>query len=152
MSFLVLRHNLLFDTDAQQRPRAPLPGRQSTRRHHMQMSSETERRLSIWQALSELFLDTELSEVTSKYIARAVIKSEYSPAEVKRILWQEVFPALESNLRSITGVWEGYPREWLQQNITVSTAANPLSSSQAIVDEIASCWGKVCEYLPREYA
>ena len=118
----------------------------------MQTASETERRLNIWQALSELFLDTELSEETFKYIARMVTESEYGPAEVKHILWQEVFPVLESNLRSVAGVWEGYPREWLRHNIMVSTAANPPSPSQTIVQEIASCWGKVCEHLPREYA
>ncbi len=113
---------------------------------------EMERRLNIWQALSEFFLDTELDETTYKYVVRAVTVSGYSRSEVKHILWQEVFPVLESNLRSVAGVWEGYPREWLKMNLQVSTNTYPPSSSPEIVTEINACWARLCELLPNEFA
>jgi len=52
-------------------------------------NQETERRIQVWQALSELFLDTEIDATTYKYIARTVTESGYSAFEVKSILWNE---------------------------------------------------------------
>lgn len=115
-------------------------------------TEEIERRLNVWQALSELFLDAELDTTTYTYISRAVIDSGYSANEIRSILWNEVFPVLESNLRNVTGVWEGYPREWLRQHLTISSFTAPVLSSPEVAGDIKSCWVKVCQHLPSEYA
>ncbi|MGO4323774.1 DUF7079 family protein [Pseudomonas sp. KB_12] len=65
-------------------------------------------RLKTWQALSSLFLDTEIDDLTCDYIARAVLETNYSPKEIHSILWNEVFPVLETNLRSVAGEWAGW--------------------------------------------
>ena len=65
-------------------------------------------RLKIWQALSEFFLDTEITDSTFDYVARVVLDTGYSPQEIHSILWGEVFPALEGNLKSIAGEWAGW--------------------------------------------
>jgi hypothetical protein len=115
-------------------------------------TEEIERRLNVWQALSELFLDTELDTATYTYVARAVIDSLYNANEICSILWNEVFPILESNLRSVTGVWEGYSREWLRQHLKMTSFTAPVFSSSEVAEDIKSCWVKVCEHLPSEYA
>lgn len=115
-------------------------------------TEEIERRLNVWQALSELFLDTELDTATYTYVSRAVIDSGYSANEISSILWNEVFPILESNLRNVTGVWEGYPREWLKQHLRMASFTAPVLSSPEVAEDIKSCWVKVCQHLPSEYA
>lgn len=115
-------------------------------------NKEMERRLKVWQAMSELFLDTEIDALTYKYVASSVTESGYSADEIRSILWNEVFPVLESNLRSVAGVWEGYPREWLEKHLRMEDFTAPLFSSLEVAEEISSCWEKVCEHLPSQYA
>jgi hypothetical protein len=113
---------------------------------------ERERRVDVWEALSELFLDTELTEMTYRYVARVVLASGYTAAELRSILWNEVFPVLEPNLRSVAGVWDGYPREWLARHLEVLPFSAPSVSSCGVAEEIGACWAKVCEYLPSGHA
>lgn len=79
-----------------------------------------ERRLTVWRALSELFLDTELDTAAYARIVQVVTASGYSPDELQTILWNELFPVLQDNLRSVAGEWSGWPDEWLVQHIRVS--------------------------------
>ena len=117
-----------------------------------QKAEEIERRLEVWQAFSDLFLDTELTERDYEFIAKAVIKSGYSPSEIRTILWFEVFPVLESNLLTPAGVWAGYPPEWLKENIRIySHTTFPIQDTSTVKD-IKGCWEKVCSFLPKEYA
>lgn len=115
-------------------------------------SEELERRIKVWEALSELFLDTEIDAATYKYIARSVIESGYHADEIRSILWNEVFPVLESNLRDVAGVWEGYPRDWLAKHIRMEAIAIPSLSSYEVAEDVTSSWIKVCEHLPDQYA
>ena len=114
-------------------------------------SPEIERRLPVWEAMSDLFLDTEITEDRYRYIARRVIESGYGKEEVERILWLEVFPVLESNLRNIVGEWAGFSRQWLRKNICISNEASERPAASSVVDEITRCWARVCEFLPEEY-
>lgn len=75
------------------------------------------KRLSVWKALSELFLDTELDQSSYRHIASEIEASGYSIQELEDILWQEVFPALADNLRIVAGEWAGFSDEWLQERI-----------------------------------
>ena len=42
---------------------------------------------------------------------------KYSVAEIERIFWNEVRPAVRFNLLSIAGEWAGFEIEWLSQRI-----------------------------------
>ncbi len=120
--------------------------------------SEIESRLPVWVALSELFLDTELNEITHKYIARIINESEYSAEEIENILWLEVFPAVGENLRITTGEWAGFDKDWLKNRIlkVTSKTEKPFSkigivSVRTLINVILEEWYKVCHYLPSEY-
>mgnify|MGYP000238736736 CR=1 FL=1 len=103
-------------------------------------------RLRLWRALSDLFLDTELEESMYRHIARVIAEDQYTTEEAENILWAEVFPVLEGNLRNVAGVWAGWPDEWLLNNLkpTTSTFAPAAINGNAEgVREIKSCWKKV---------
>jgi hypothetical protein len=114
-------------------------------------SDDLVRRQPVWEALSELFLDTELMPYTSKYIAKTLIESGYSPTEISEILWSEVFPVVECNLRHPAGVCWGFKLDWLQEAILGTgqrqTAEQQSSTAQFIRQE----WSKVCVYLPADF-
>ena len=67
----------------------------------------------IWLALSELWLDTELTEVDLNSIASVMAESKYSLAELRDIYLYEVAPVAYLNQLSVAGAWAGFDREWL---------------------------------------
>ena len=78
---------------------------------------EVERRRPVWDALSSFFLDTELDDERHRHIAQTIVTSGYSPSEIQTILWEEVYPVVESNLRNPVGEWAGFDLDWMQQQI-----------------------------------
>lgn len=108
------------------------------------MSSE--QRLKIWRALSDLFLDTEIDDVTFNYIARVISESGISLSEAEDVLWYEVYSVLESNLRCVAGVWEGWPDSWLLQNLPAPVRPTAIHGDASIIKEIKRCWLKVVEF------
>lgn len=114
------------------------------------MSSE--QRLKIWRALSDLFLDTEIDDVTFKCIARVISESELSLSEAEDALWYEVYPVLESNLRCVAGVWEGWSDSWLLQNLPAPVRPNTIHGDASIIKEIKRCWLKVVEFYAGQNA
>ncbi len=109
-------------------------------------------RLKIWQALSEFFLDTEITDSTFDYVARVVVETGYSPQEIHSILWSEVFPALEANLKSIAGEWAGWTDEWLLEHLSVCEVSTKKHGDSSIIKEIRRCWEQVATRLPPGYA
>lgn len=108
-------------------------------------------RLKIWQALSEFFLDTEITDATFDYVARVVLETGYSPQEIHSILWGEVFPVLEGNLRSIAGEWAGWTDDWLLEHLSVCDTFATKMGDSGIINEISRCWGHVANRLPPGY-
>jgi hypothetical protein len=84
-------------------------------------ADDLERRRPVWEALSTLFLDSELTVGRCRYIARVCVESGYTRTEVERILWAEVTPVIAHNLGSITGEWAGFDLHELEQDILRST-------------------------------
>ena len=111
-----------------------------------------EERLKLWRAFSELFLDTEIDDATYKYIARTITESGLSIERAENILWQEVYPVLESNLRSVAGVWDGWPDEWLIKHLSESVKTSSVMGDRAIIKEIKSCWTQIINILANENA
>ena len=105
-------------------------------------------RLKIWRALSEFFLDTEIDDATFDYVARVVLETGYSPFEVQSILWHEVFPVLEANLRSVAGEWAGWTDDWLIEHLKVRETSTARPGNNDIAKEISRCWGRVALRLP----
>lgn len=113
------------------------------------MNTVAANRLKIWQALSSLFLDTEIDEPTYDYIARTVHESGYSPGDVQSILWNEVFPVLEANLRSVAGEWAGWPDEWLLEHLKVIDEPSLKRRRGSVAREIERGWEQVAIRLSR---
>ena len=78
--------------------------------------NEIATRRPVWAALSDLFLDTDVS-LTRDWRIEMLAKSPYSIGDLEHILVDEVYPVCKYNLMSIAGEWAGFDMEWLQCNI-----------------------------------
>ncbi|WP_456459630.1 DUF7079 family protein [Reichenbachiella sp.] len=67
-----------------------------------------ENRRKLWLALSELYLDTELTDEDYFRIANEIKDLGFVFGEAKRIDYYEVAPALGANLLSTAGIWSGF--------------------------------------------
>ena len=75
------------------------------------------RRRPVWDALSNLFLDTELTEKDYRWIAGVLVDSAYDDAQLDYVLFNEVYPVLFWNTISVAGEWTGFDLDWLQDRI-----------------------------------
>ena len=77
---------------------------------------DIEARLPAWDALSSLFLDTDIA-LLREWRATQLSKSPYTLEELETILRDEVFPVCSWNLFSVAGEWAGFDTDWLQSAI-----------------------------------
>ena len=91
--------------------------------------NELVRRLPVWTALTELFLDTELDARDYRRIAEMIRAAGYSGDEAWRILDTEVFPAFAPNLLSVAGEWAGWPAETVKRVVLAHRARDAVSST-----------------------
>lgn len=125
----------------------------------MLSNEEIDKRFPVWEAMSDLFLDTDLQESDYKFIANTVLKSGYSPREINSILWQEVLLGVGDNLRCIAGEWAGFNPVWLKDRMLDVLAceqktlgAGGILSAATLVVITQKEWLKVCRFLPKEHA
>ncbi len=78
---------------------------------------ELRRRRPVWNALSELFLDTALDEGDRRRIAVQLHASGYSDSQLEAIYGDEVAPVCAPNLMTVAGEWAGFDPEWLERSI-----------------------------------
>ena len=74
-------------------------------------------RMPVWQALSDLFLDTTLQLADYDRIARELAATPYTLREIEDILYYEVYPACSWNVVIIGGEWCGFHPDWITENI-----------------------------------
>jgi len=105
-------------------------------REYMRMNvsiEEIQTRRPVWLALSELFLDTDVS-YSYDYIVRECAQSSYSIEQLYSILKEEVAPVCFANLYGVAGEWSGFDEQWLVDNILKNIdRKNPLSKKIASV-------------------
>lgn len=75
--------------------------------------AEQDRRRPVWIALSDLWLDTEITEPMLRHIAGVLQASGYDRATLRAIYLYEVAPVVYRNLLSVAGVWDGFEEAWL---------------------------------------
>ena len=78
---------------------------------------ETASRRPVWAALSELFLDTELAADDMRRLGDVLARSPYSLRELEAILFRELVPVLQRNLRQPAGEYRGFDQAWLEQQV-----------------------------------
>ena len=108
---------------------------------------DEETRVSLWEAFSDFFLDTEISDTHFRHVALVVAKSGISTTEAETVLWNEVFPVLYPNLLSVAGEWAGWPRDWLRANLRPATGPARRVGPESVVQEIQRCWEQTLEHL-----
>lgn len=106
------------------------------------LAADTDRH-KVWIALSDLFLDTDISLYHS-LIATALAKSPYSIEELEQILIVEVRPVLKSNL-SIWGawIWTGFDQEWLISECSKRINKKPSWFNRNIYQPIQEDWVEI---------
>lgn len=118
---------------------------------------DLERRRPLWTALSRMFLDNELDDEDRRDMAQTIVSSGYSPEEVLKVLWEEVYPVAASNLRSPAGEWKGFDLDWMQEEIlsgrhrrtwlTRMAEAMPHSPARMVHQE----WQALLPFLPAHF-
>ncbi len=78
---------------------------------------EIAERQPLWEAISELWRDTELKEYDLKYIAKVLAQSRFSSAEIEEIFLFEVAPVVHRNRRIAAGVSDNFDPVWLRRTI-----------------------------------
>jgi hypothetical protein len=74
-------------------------------------------RLPVWDAIADLFLDTEIDERARDHVARTLATSPFSMNELDAIYRHEVAPVVHANLKIVAGEWAGFGEEWLGERI-----------------------------------
>ena len=83
-------------------------------------------RTPVWIALSDLYLDTDISGEYSA-VAFVCAQSPFSLDELREILVYEVNPVVSPNLYSMAGVWDGFDEQWLIAEICRKTQTKPVN-------------------------
>ncbi len=78
--------------------------------------NEIVHRRPVWDALSTLFLDTDVS-LSREFRATTLAQSKYSIEELQEILVSEIYPICRTNLLQIAGEWAGFDVDWLENKI-----------------------------------
>ena len=85
--------------------------------------------------MSDLWLDTELSDERLKWIACAVRNSGLNREELEVVFRHELAPFLGSNQLNVAGVWTGFDPDW------VCEEAQKLRGKRRILDRLLSTLG-----------
>lgn len=83
----------------------------------MLSDAEIQQRRPVWLALSELWLDTELSEADLDRIAGVIGSSGLTLEELRRVYLLEVAPVVYLNTWVVAGEWSGFDPAWLEERI-----------------------------------
>lgn len=96
---------------------------------------EIEHRKPVWFALSELWLDTELTDNDIHHIATVMVDSGYTLSELRVICDSEIAPVVYKNLLTPVGVWSGFDESWLAQQI-INQINKPKRWQDALLDPL----------------
>lgn len=86
---------------------------------------QIQRRRPLWLALSELWLDTELTAEDLERIARTMADSGLTTEELRQVYLVEVAPVVSPNLLTVAGEWGGFDEEWLFARIVRNLRDRP---------------------------
>jgi len=87
---------------------------------------EVARRLPLWVALADLFLDGGPEDLAGA-IVRAARDGEFSAQDVHDILHHEVGPVFYPNLLAVAGHWGDWGDDFVRETVCAYLAGKPLS-------------------------
>lgn len=91
----------------------------------------THRRIA-WEALSDLYLDTDTS-LSRDWRVERLLETPYTVDELETILAEEVHPVCRWNLMCIAGEWAGFDSVWLEERILHNLASRPWFPIRSLV-------------------
>ena len=112
--------------------------------------AEIERKLPVWTALSNLFLDTELQDWEYRSIARTLRSSGYSPVQLRSILVEEVAPAFVFNFFDVAGEWTPWSEDDVRRIMLKSRGTLPplqWMKRRMFKRHVAAEWEKIAHLL-----
>jgi hypothetical protein len=74
-------------------------------------------RSEVWHAMSELYLDDEMTVGTYLCVAERIAATAYELEELEEICFNEVHPALCWNLTAVAGQWGYFEKDWVRGRI-----------------------------------
>jgi hypothetical protein len=92
---------------------------------------ERAQRHDLWEAMADLFLDTE-TRYQIPALAGRCVRNGLTPEAARNIWRHEVTPAVWHNLMDVAGEWAGWPREWLVARIEEGQRQTPPSWADAL--------------------
>lgn len=111
--------------------------------------AEIARRLPVWCALSDAFLDTELDQRAYRHIAKVIRAQGFGAAEGEAIFRDEVAPAFAYNLWSVAGEWAGWPETTVRERVLagkygpLATLVNAAMLARHLDEE----WARIAAHL-----
>ncbi|HVY71282.1 MAG TPA: hypothetical protein VHH73_15220 [Verrucomicrobiae bacterium] len=90
--------------------------------------TEIQKRRPLWVALSELWLDTELSAEDLNRIAGVMAETGLTIEQLRQVYLVEVAPVVSPNLLTVAGEWAGFDEEWLCSIIVRNLRDHPRST------------------------
>lgn len=105
-----------------------------------------ESRRTVWAALSELFLDTELQRVDFLRLALALKNSGYDVSEFEFILRHEVAPVLGGNLFAVAGVWDAFDLDAIERRYLAGKTSCSLGG-RAALKVIREDWENLLKFM-----
>jgi hypothetical protein len=85
-------------------------------------------RVRVWDAFSEMFLDSYRNDNELDRLAEIIANSPFSLAELGHILFKEVAPVCFPNLLMLAGEWAGFDHGWLIEKCLARQKKNPFSA------------------------
>ena len=82
----------------------------------------------MWEALSDMYLDTDAS-LSRDWRIRQLVASPYSITELENILINEAHQVCKYNLACIAGKWAGFDPEWLETKKGIENLRNEHSAT-----------------------
>jgi hypothetical protein len=128
----------------------------------MLTEEEIEQRKPLWEAFSEVWLDTELQNYDFENIVDLMLDSKLSIETLNIIFESEVAPVVYKNLFSAVGVWDGFDKVWLfekiienihkqEQNALYRKWINSRLGNLLLTKMVQDDWKRITELYKKKY-
>jgi len=109
------------------------------------------RRLPVWTALADTFLDTQLEPADYSRIAAVIREAGYDTREAEAIYREDVVPAFAGNLLSVTGEWSGWSQPFVRVRVLARRRSRIGRAAYRLLlgQHIAAEWARVRKALEK---
>lgn len=109
--------------------------------------TEIARRLPVWVAMSDLFLDTYPFDWTIRHITRVIDEAGFTAPEARAIFRDEVGPAFAGNLLVVAGEWAMFGEDIVREEVLKHLARGRRAGFpvRGMIDEITKRDWRVVE-------